>query len=403
MLSQLRSLLISLLPLLIFTIASLNLLHEFQLALYTWIKGASWLPLVSMGLGIIISALFGRSRLALAGLAWIAFYVLGSQVPSELIAPQQSFLVMSVLLFTLLWFKDKGSLPLALALSLLSLIVCTVLGFLALTWLEQQQLFSPFYQWMYTLSPSLNQHYSPMQFVAFSLLPLIGLIRLLLAPTLSNILLFCQLISLSLLHYWQQWSMIELSLLPLTLMTVACVMFESYAMAFRDELTGIPSRRAMQQYVQTLGGKYVVVMSDIDFFKKFNDTYGHDVGDQVLRLVASRLNKVKGGGKAFRYGGEEFILIFTRKNIEQVLPFVEAIRAEIQDYQMVLRDKSRPEKGKKQRNSDNNVTSTTVSVTCSFGLAAKSRELKDFQHVMKQADIALYAAKAAGRNCVKSN
>lgn len=402
MLLQLRTLLLSLIPLLIFTLASLSVLHEFQLAVYTWIKGASWLPSVCIFIAITISAVFGRSRLALAGMAWIAFYHLGSQIPSELIAPQQSFLAMTVLLFTLLWFKDKGSQPLALLLSLLSLLACTALGFLALTWLEQQQIFTPFYQWMYQLSPSLNQHYSPMQFVAFSLLPLIGMVRLQLTPTLSNMLLFCQLISLSLLHYWQQWSMIELSMLPLALMTVVCVIFESYSMAFRDELTGIPSRRAMQQYVQTLGSKYVVVMSDIDFFKKFNDTYGHDVGDQVLKLVASRLNKVKGGGRAFRYGGEEFTLIFARKTIEQVMPHVEAIRAEIEAYKMVLRDKNRPEKGKQQRNNSNKQNANTVSVTCSFGVAAKSRELSDFQDVMKQADIALYAAKEAGRNCVKS-
>jgi diguanylate cyclase (GGDEF)-like protein len=55
-------------------------------------------------------------------------------------------------------------------------------------------------------------------------------------------------------------------------------------------------------------------MSDVDHFKRFNDTHGHDVGDQVLRLVASKLSKVSGGGRAYRYGGEEFALVFRRQN-----------------------------------------------------------------------------------------
>ena len=94
------------------------------------------------------------------------------------------------------------------------------------------------------------------------------------------------------------------------LILVAAVAHEAYQMAFRDELTGLPGRRALNERLQRLGRSYVIAMADVDHFKKFNDTHGHDVGDQVLRLVAAQLRKIGGGGKAYRYGGEEFTLVF---------------------------------------------------------------------------------------------
>lgn len=105
------------------------------------------------------------------------------------------------------------------------------------------------------------------------------------------------------------------------LMLVAAVAHEAYQMAFRDELTGLPGRRALNERLQRLGREYVIAMVDVDHFKKFNDTHGHDVGDQVLRLVASQLRKVGGGGKAYRYGGEEFTLLFPGKSVEQCMPY----------------------------------------------------------------------------------
>jgi GGDEF domain-containing protein len=183
------------------------------------------------------------------------------------------------------------------------------------------------------------------------------------------------------------------------------VLKDSFTMAFKDELTGIPSRRALMQYVQTLGRKYTVVMADIDHFKKFNDTYGHDVGDEVLKLVASKLDKVTGGGKTFRFGGEEFIIVFPRKTSPEVMPFVELVRQTIADYDIALRVKPRPPKPKKPLANKNVVKKPAkekiVKVTTSFGVAQRTKEYSDFANIMKQADIALYAAKKAGRNCVK--
>jgi diguanylate cyclase (GGDEF)-like protein len=182
---------------------------------------------------------------------------------------------------------------------------------------------------------------------------------------------------------------------------VVAVLIDSFNMAFRDELSGIPSRRALMQFVQTLGRKYVVVMADIDHFKKFNDTYGHDVGDQVLKLVASQLNKVSGGGRAFRYGGEEFTLVFPRKTINEVIPHVEVLRRNIADYAIALRGQDRPKHPPKKGQSRKVAKPKTVSVTCSFGVAERSAEINDFTKILKQADVALYAAKKVGRNCVQ--
>jgi GGDEF domain-containing protein len=111
--------------------------------------------------------------------------------------------------------------------------------------------------------------------------------------------------------YWSRPSTgATLYLATAGLILLVAVVESSYAMAFRDELTGLPTRRALNESLLQLGAHYTVAMVDIDFFKKFNDRYGHDVGDQVLRKVAGILARVDGGGRAFRYGGEEFIIVF---------------------------------------------------------------------------------------------
>ena len=140
-------------------------------------------------------------------------------------------------------------------------------------------------------------------------------------------------------------------------------------------------------------------MADIDHFKKFNDTHGHDTGDDVLRVVAQELAKVRGGGKAFRYGGEEFTLLFKRKSAEESEPYIESIRQSIESYPLIIRDKkNRP--AKKDKNSKKIQGSTTqVQVTVSFGIAQRQAEQKA-EDVMKSADQALYRAKEQGRNCI---
>lgn len=178
------------------------------------------------------------------------------------------------------------------------------------------------------------------------------------------------------------------------------IISRSYYMAYLDELTELKGRRAMNEALVRLGGQYTLVMGDIDHFKKFNDTYGHDVGDEVLKLVASELVKVKGGGEAYRWGGEEFVLIFPNKEAEQTLDYVEKVRMGIEKHPFYLRDKSRPDE--KPKEVQKRLTSPqTLYVTMSFGVASKRKEDLGATEVIKRADGKLYEAKESGRNCVR--
>jgi len=171
----------------------------------------------------------------------------------------------------------------------------------------------------------------------------------------------------------------------------------SYAMAFRDELTGLPARRALKDDMLKLGSRYSLAMLDIDHFKKFNDRHGHDVGDQVLRMVASRLSNVSGGGRAYRYGGEEFTLIFPGKYAQEAAHHLEELRKDIESSGFVVRGKIRPVR-KPKKPSKNTRSDSRVSVTVSIGMAGRDEFNPRSQDVLKAADKALYKAKKAGRN-----
>lgn len=193
---------------------------------------------------------------------------------------------------------------------------------------------------------------------------------------------------------------IAFSTASVAIITISIIQ-DSYNMAFRDELTGIPSRRAMTELLHGIGRNYAFAMVDVDHFKKFNDTYGHDFGDQVLKMVAVKIASVSGGGKAFRYGGEEFAIVFARKKAAEVADNLEELRESIASYTLFIRDTERPRgghEGKKQRGSERKGVSTTVTV--SIGVADTNGGEVDKQEVIKAADKALYKAKNRGRNQV---
>jgi len=187
---------------------------------------------------------------------------------------------------------------------------------------------------------------------------------------------------------------------------IVAMLQESHRLAFNDELTGLPGRRALQEAMAGLGPRYVLAMADVDHFKSFNDTHGHDIGDQVLKLVAARLAEVEGGGRAFRYGGEEFTVLFDHATLEEAMPHLDAIRASIASYRMAVRGEDRPkakEQGEKLRGPDTEETlapEKILSVTVSIGGAAPGGGASTPAQVLKAADEALYRAKKAGRNRV---
>ena len=193
----------------------------------------------------------------------------------------------------------------------------------------------------------------------------------------------------------------------------------SYLLAYHDELTTLPSRRAFHDALLRLEPPYSIAMLDIDHFKRCNDTYGHDTGDQVLRLVASRLARVTGGGQAYRCGGEEFAILFPGKTTSDVLEHLEKLRADIAASTFRLRgtDRRQEARGPDRRNQRARgrsqtghairqlaraKSSTEDSVTASIGVATSGRENPSAEEVIQAADKALYRAKAAGRNRIET-
>jgi diguanylate cyclase (GGDEF)-like protein len=213
-------------------------------------------------------------------------------------------------------------------------------------------------------------------------------------------------------------------LLMLYTATAACILAasiieNSYLLAYHDELTTLPSRRAFNEALSRLQEPYSIAVVDIDHFKKFNDTYGHDTGDQVLRLVASNLARVTGGGQAYRCGGEEFNLVFPGRTTAEALEHLEKLRRNIEASEFQLRGGERRQnpRGPERRNERTRGRArkahairqlaqenppAPLSVTVSIGVATAARENSDPELVLKAADKALYRAKENGRNRVET-
>ncbi len=185
------------------------------------------------------------------------------------------------------------------------------------------------------------------------------------------------------------------------LILVFAVLEHGHDIAYRDELTGLPGRRACTKVMDQLGGTYAIAMCDVDHFKKFNDAYGHDVGDQVLRMVAAKLSQVGGGGRAFRYGGEEFLVLFRGRSAREAEPFVESLRRSIADAGFVLRGPDRPVRKPQPARETTHASGLRVNISISIGVAERSKRHSTPELVLDAADAALYLAKGAGRNCVK--
>jgi diguanylate cyclase (GGDEF)-like protein len=182
------------------------------------------------------------------------------------------------------------------------------------------------------------------------------------------------------------------------LIVIVTVLQDTYRLAFQDELTGLPSRRALNERLLALGHRFAVAMVDVDHFKRFNDQHGHDLGDQVLKIVAARLARVGGGGRAYRYGGEEFTLVFAGRSLADAVPRLEAVRREIEHYRVAVRAPDRPARDRRVRPRSAARPSATVSVTISIGVAERNERNPTPLAVLQAADKALYRAKGKGRN-----
>jgi diguanylate cyclase (GGDEF)-like protein len=179
------------------------------------------------------------------------------------------------------------------------------------------------------------------------------------------------------------------------------VLQNGYRLAFLDELTALPGRRALQMELKRISGPCAIAMLDVDFFKKFNDTYGHDVGDQALRLVAKCLRQVGGGGRPFRYGGEEFTVLFPGMSAQEAVPVLEDLRALVESTPFQLRAPDRPKRASAARRRRGSGTrSRNLHLTVSIGVADRTDIHRPVEAVIRAADKALYRAKLQGRNRV---
>jgi two-component system, cell cycle response regulator len=160
-------------------------------------------------------------------------------------------------------------------------------------------------------------------------------------------------------------------------------------MATTDGLTGLTNHRTFQQRFADLleraarhGHRVALLLCDVDHFKKVNDTYGHPIGDEVLRRVARVLQEVpRKIDIPARYGGEEFAVLLDNVDVAQAKQVAERIRIEIS--RVVVESEKGP-----------------LSVTESIGIAAFPDDGKDRATLIERADLALYHAKHTGRNRV---
>ena len=176
------------------------------------------------------------------------------------------------------------------------------------------------------------------------------------------------------------------------------VLFASYRMAFIDALSGLPNRRALDETLGRLTGDYAVAMVDVDHFKQFNDTHGHDAGDRVLQAVAIELRRER-RGHAFRYGGEEFCLLFVGARSSEAVRMCDQTRRRVEQMRVRIRTQpAKPRRGQAVKR----VEAVDAKVTVSIGVALRDADTRSVSEVLKGADEALYRAKSRGRNRVVS-
>jgi diguanylate cyclase (GGDEF)-like protein len=343
----------------------------------------------------IFATQFNRSRVALLCLFW-GLFLLTENYPlawSKWVStnPQWLLLCGTSLLLLLALMKDRAIFSVHSITRILLVIGCALITF---GWLKLSENVESFFP-----KTALWNQIIPYIPVAFPL-TIIGALLFWRSLSVNNLTLTALLVTFAIWCLNQldlitlPWSLVIVALSSLYLLAVST---DSYYLAYRDDLTSLPTRRALNQLALSLGRNYTVAMLDIDHFKKFNDTYGHDIGDQVLKLVAAKMTGVKGGGKVYRYGGEEFTVVFPRKTAEHSIPELEVLRESIATYGMVIRNPKRTDKNSRKAKKSNDYK--TVHVTVSIGVAQREPK-QSFDQALKNADLALYRAKKKGRNNV---
>lgn len=379
-------------------------------------------PYLIFFIGVVIAWKFNYSRILFCILIFTMSFFILMKLPEIKERKEEIFLLISlliplnVLIFSFL--SERGILSLWGFSRLVFILFQVYLGY--------QLIQSENLSWVhYVKRPLISLNYNIHSYVTqiSLILFIVTIIALLLRVIMYQSVLDASFLSVSILSAYglligAEFYPLIFAMIGVTL--IVTILRATYFMAFYDELTRLPSRRALGQDMMKLGMKYTIAMLDIDFFKKFNDKYGHDTGDDVLRVVASIIKDVGGGGKAYRYGGEEFTILFSGKNIDAALPYLEELREAVALNGFTIsgkhatkngtkRKRKKKSKGKlfasksKKRNHGKSLVSQNtkkVRITVSIGVAQKNDNSRTTDSVIKEADKALYRAKKKGRNCV---
>ena len=372
----------------------------------------SWLPYVALGISLLLCVYYNRARLFTLSLIFIAaYYLIQNELQVSLSEPRAfifyTLISLAIPLSSLLLFflPERGlfnrygvmvvfivSLQLIFSLAIFNIYPKTII----VSKIQSYLAIHPFGNYVLSINGS----------IFYGVVLLIGILLLYKKDNETVIaLLSAVLVGFITFAYFHLNKISVVMFSTVGLIFIISLMRSSFDMAYRDDLTGLLGRRALNERLKGLGKRYVIAMMDVDHFKKFNDTYGHDVGDDVLKVVAKQIAEVKGGGTAYRYGGEEFCIIFPGRDIEYARPYLEEVRKNIESYKMALRDaKHRPNseetakerRGRRSRKREEK----TVSVTISIGVSSPGESISKADAVLKVADQALYKAKQNGRNCL---
>ncbi|KJY83859.1 diguanylate cyclase [Vibrio galatheae] len=394
------------LPLLLLTFIAFGMNNVINLT-YANLGVVSTLPFVLFAITIVLANAFKQSRIAMVATALlVSYWVIQERLQSPLSSGTtilELSLLAALLPIALLFvysFKDSSLFTRAFGLYLFKLSVLVLWCHLILTYFYEGGFENINETFLYVI-PEISK--LPFILVVYlSAMVLLFAIFVLSRNSIIDVVLYSAALLSALTFVFFHVTYISSTMFSLAgILLLVYLLSASYELAFLDTLTEIPGRLALESDLKHLGSKFTIAMVDIDHFKSFNDTYGHDTGDDVLKLVAAKLQQVGGRAKVYRYGGEEFTVLFKGRDADYARDHLELLRASIENYDMVLRNQDARPKNDKVGSKKRGVAKQLdhVNVTISIGVADSS-ESKRVTEVIKAADNALYKAKKGGRNQV---
>ncbi|NVD07886.1 GGDEF domain-containing protein [Vibrio sp. JPW-9-11-11] len=394
------------LPLLLMTFIALGIDNVIHLT-RTNLDIVSNLPLVLFSVAVVLGHVFKQSRIAMVACAMmLAYWIIQTRLQSPL-SSGTTILELSLLagllpvaLILVYSYKNANLLSRGFGIYCLILAMLVCWSYVTLTYFYEGGFENINDTFLYVI-PQVSK--LPFILTLYSL----AMVLLLAICVLSQNRIIDSVVYTAVLLSSVTFVFFDITYISSTLFSLAGILLlvqllsASYELAFMDTLTDIPGRLALESDMRHLGRRYTIAMLDIDHFKSFNDTYGHDTGDDVLKLVASKLKHVGGKAKVYRYGGEEFTVLFKGKTAQQAHEHLEQLRLSIECYEMVIRDQQKRPKNDKQGSKTRGAKKDcdSVTITISIGVADSSESNK-VSEVLKSADSALYRAKQAGRNRV---